>query len=67
MIKAFAVYPEPFWRKDGLNGQAASDTGPVKVTFDNSPPSGKPGVLMGFIEGKEAREWTRRSAADRRE
>jgi hypothetical protein len=22
----------------------------VKVTFDNSPPSGRPGVLMGFIE-----------------
>ena len=67
VIKAFAVYPEPFWRKDGLNGQAASDTGPVKVTFDNSPPSGKPGVLMGFIEGKEARVWARRSEADRRE
>jgi monoamine oxidase len=67
VIKAFAVYPEPFWRKDGLNGQAASDTGPVKVTFDNSPPSGKPGVLMGFIEGKEAREWARRSEAARRD
>jgi monoamine oxidase len=66
VIKAFAVYPEPFWRKDGLNGQAAADTGPVKVTFDNSPPSGKPGVLMGFIEGQEARVWARRSEADRR-
>src|SRR5580704_15771931 len=27
VIKAFAVYPEPFWRQDGLNGQAVSDTG----------------------------------------
>ena len=67
VIKAYAVYPEPFWRKDGLNGQAASDTGPVKVTFDNSPPSGTPGVLMGFLEGKEARTWARRGAAERRE
>jgi monoamine oxidase len=67
VIKAFAVYPEPFWRRDGLNGQAATDRGPVKVTFDNSPPSGQPGVLMGFIEGKEARVWARRSEADRRE
>jgi monoamine oxidase len=67
VIKAFAVYPEPFWRKDGLNGQAASDTGPVKVTFDNSPPSGKPGVLMGFIEGRDARDWARRSQTGRRE
>jgi monoamine oxidase len=67
VIKAFAVYPEPFWRADGLNGQAASDTGPVKVTFDNSPPTGTPGVLMGFLEGKEARLWARRGQAERRE
>src|ERR1700730_9041204 len=67
VIKAFAISPEPFWRQDGLNGQAASDTGPVKVTFDNSPPSGTPGVLMGFLEGNQARSWARRSPADRRE
>ena len=67
VIKAYAIYPEPFWRSDGLNGQAASDTGPVKVTFDNSPPSGSPGVLMGFLEGNEARVWARRSPAERRE
>lgn len=67
VIKAYAIYPEPFWRQDGLNGQAASDTGPVKVTFDNSPPSGSPGVLMGFLEGKEARAWARRSLAERQE
>jgi monoamine oxidase len=67
VIKTYAIYPEPFWRDAGLNGQAASDTGPVKVTFDNSPPSGAPGVLMGFIEGKEARVWARRAEAERRD
>jgi len=67
VIKAFGIYPEPFWRADGLNGQAASDVGPVKVTFDTSPPSGTPGVLMGFLEGKQARIWARRSQAERRE
>jgi len=67
VIKTFAIYPEPFWRKDGLNGQAISDAGPVKITFDNSPPSGKPGVLLGFLEGSEARTWARRSQAERRE
>jgi monoamine oxidase len=67
VIKAHAIYAEPFWRRDGLNGQAASDAGPVKVTFDNSPPSGTPGALMGFLEGKEARIWARRSAAERRD
>jgi monoamine oxidase len=67
VIKAFAIYPEPFWRADGLNGQAASDTGPVKVTFDTSPPSGTPGVMMGFIEGRDARTWARRGAGERQE
>ncbi len=28
VIKTYAIYPEPFWRHDGLNGQAASDAGP---------------------------------------
>jgi monoamine oxidase len=66
-VKAYAAYDEPFWRADGLNGQAISDRGPVKVTFDNSPPSGNPGVLMGFLEGNEARTWARASAEERRE
>jgi monoamine oxidase len=43
--------------RDGsqYRGDAALVIGPVKVTFDNSPPSGTPGVLMGFLEGNEAR------------
>jgi monoamine oxidase len=56
LMKAEAVYDEPFWRKDGLTGQAVSDTGPSKVTFDNSPPDGSIGVMMGFIGGHEARK-----------
>jgi monoamine oxidase len=66
VIKCEAVYDRPFWRAAGLTGQATSDTGPVKITFDNSPPEGAPGVLLGFIEGHDARVWTRRSAEDRR-
>ena len=67
VIKLYAIYPEPFWRADGLNGQAASDKGPVKVTFDNSPQSGTPGILMGFMEANDGREWARRTLADRRQ
>jgi monoamine oxidase len=66
VIKLYAIYPEPFWRADGLNGQAASDEGPVKVTFDNSPPSGSPGVLMGFMEANDGRRWARRTVDERR-
>ncbi|HEU4658142.1 MAG TPA: FAD-dependent oxidoreductase [Capillimicrobium sp.] len=56
VIKCHAIYDEPFWRADGLSGQATSDVGPVKVAFDNSPPDGSPGVLLGFLEGDQARE-----------
>ncbi len=67
VIKLYAVYDEPFWRADGLTGQAASDLGPVKITFDNSPPSGRPGILLGFMEGDEARQWSGRSRAERQQ
>ena len=43
VIKVNVVYDEPFWRADGLSGQAAGDRAPIKFTFDNSPPSGTPG------------------------
>ena len=68
VIKVQCVYDEPFWRADGLAGQATSDTGPVKVTFDNSPPGEKPpfGVMMGFLEGSDGRAWADRSSRDRR-
>jgi monoamine oxidase len=66
VVKCMAVYDEPFWRADGLSGMATSDTGPVKLTYDNSPPDGRPGVLLGFIEGQEARELTRISRTERR-
>jgi monoamine oxidase len=66
VIKCFAVYDEPFWRAEGLSGQATSITGPVKLTFDNSPPDGSPGVLLGFLEGRRARELGRLPADERR-
>ena len=65
--KVHCIYETPFWREDGLTGQATSDTGAVRLTFDNSPEAGRPGVLLGFIEGDEGREWGRRSAGERRE
>ncbi|MBJ7356085.1 flavin monoamine oxidase family protein [Nocardioides sp.] len=66
VAKTFAAYPTPFWRDAGLNGQAASDTGPVKVTFDVSPPDGSVGILLGFVEGGEARRWQRLPEGERR-
>jgi monoamine oxidase len=66
VIKCQARYATPFWREDGLTGQATSLEGPVKITFDNSPRGGSPGVMMGFLEGTEGRVWGERPAAARR-
>src|SRR4029079_13924341 len=53
---------------NGLNGYTFSDTGPIKITYDNSPPEGSPGVLVGFMEGNDGRAFysdnrARRAAA----
>ena len=56
VVKCMAVYERPFWRDRGLSGAVTSVTGPVSVGFDNSPPDGSPGVLLGFLEGRAARE-----------
>ena len=71
VIKCHVAYPEPFWRDDDLSGQATGDRGPVKVVFDNSPPPGadgrtRPGVLLAFLEGNDARFLGRTPAAERR-
>ena len=66
VIKTMAIYERPFWREQGLSGQATSDAGPARVVFDNSPPDGSPGVLLGFLEGRLARQWGARDAAERR-
>jgi len=66
LTKVTAVYDEPFWRSDGLNGTAVSHDGPVNVTYDGSPPDGDPGVIFGFVGGDEARRFRTLSASARR-
>jgi len=48
MIKAVAVYPEPFWRAQGLSGFAMSHQGPFREIHDHSGPDGTPAALFGF-------------------
>jgi monoamine oxidase len=66
VIKCNVVYDEPFWRSDGLSGQAAGDHPPIRFTFDNSPPAGNPGVLVCFLEGADARHYAQLPADERR-
>ena len=67
VIKVQCVYPTPFWRDAGYNGQATSDTGPVKITFDNTPPDKSVGVLMGFMEGSDGRAASELTVDERRQ
>ena len=66
VAKCMAIYDEPFWRAEGLSGQGTSDRGPVRLTFDNSPRDGSPGVLLGFLEGRRARDLGRLPERERR-
>ena len=66
VIKFEAVYDKPFWRSAGLSGYSNSDRPPVHFTYDNSPPSGRPGVLLGFVAGADARRLGSLGAGARR-
>jgi monoamine oxidase len=52
LTKSYAAYATPFWRDQGLSGQALSDEGPVFITFDVSPGSDGPGILLGFTDSR---------------
>lgn len=67
LMKCVAVYDRPFWRAEGLSGMGLLRGGsPIREMFDNTPQDGGPGVLMGFLGGKEWRRWAHRPAGERR-
>jgi monoamine oxidase len=47
--KAIAVFEQPFWRGQGLCGDAISHQGPMMEIHDASPRDGTVGALFGFI------------------
>lgn len=47
--KFVAVYDTPFWRADGLSGDAMSRHGPLMEIHDASGPEGTPAALFGFF------------------
>ncbi len=67
VIKCFAIYESPFWRQRDLCGQAVSDKPPVQVAFDATPQGVKHGILLGFIEGRVAAQWSELGKDKRRE
>jgi monoamine oxidase len=66
LMKAEAVYERPFWRDAGLSGNIRAGDGPIRLAYDNTPPSGRPGVILGFIAGATARPWSLRPVEERR-
>ncbi len=66
-IRCYAVYPEPFWRADGLTGQGADLDAAPQASIDLTPPAGKPGVLTAYIWGPPARHAAALPAVERRQ
>ena len=65
-IKCLAVYPEAFWRSQGNRAWIGLGELPtVSYCADSSPPSGKPGVMVSFIEGTRALATARLTPAQR--
>lgn len=67
VTKVHALYDRPFWRDDGLNGQLVSDEGALCSTFDDSPPDGSHGAIVGFVAGDDCRRLERLGPAARRQ
>ena len=66
VLKMLAVYDEAFWRADGLAGETVGADSPIEMTLDGSPPSGRPGIIMGFAFGPYARQLGALSDDERR-
>ena len=67
MIKVQMIYATPWWRDKGLAGQIVMPAGPAGATFDNTPPSGSPGVILGFVGGRYAQPFRMLDAAARKQ
>jgi monoamine oxidase len=67
MVKVLALYPEAFWRRQGLNGLGIGDLPLLGLTADSSPPGGRPGILASFIAADAVSHWQRLPEACRRE
>ena len=61
--KLVATYPTPFWRDQGLNGDAISHRGPLAEIHDASPADAASGALFGFAHPGAARQPGFRDAA----
>src|SRR5579871_6564947 len=68
VIKVQMIYPEPYWRADGLNGASLDYRGVVGETADSGVPErySQKGIMTGFIYSGQARKVAPLPAAERR-
>lgn len=67
VVKCYAVYATPFWRKEFKNGLVAAPDEMTSVVFDNSPWNGSKGILMGFSLAEKAKQLLQHDIAERKE
>lgn len=53
ILKIIAIYDRPFWREDGLSGEALGLDSYLPAVFDVSPPA-SPGHLCALVPGRAA-------------
>ncbi len=66
VLKIVTIYDDAFWRKDKLSGQSFAVTDPVGATFDGCTTKDKPGLLISFVFGPNARAFGRMTASERK-
>jgi monoamine oxidase len=67
VIKYIVAYEDPFWREDGYSGSVLAADGVVTEVEDATLPDGDRGLLVGFVAGADALEWSDQPATKRRE
>ena len=66
-IRGITIYDEPFWRNEGLSGMTVAPDLPVPVALDQSPRSGRPGILSSYMFGPQAVRASGLDPAERRD
>lgn len=66
-VKVVVAYDAPFWRHDGLSGEAVCAGGPLSCTFDATSHDGALPALVGFVVGHHARRFGARPLEERRQ
>ena len=54
IVRGITIYDEPFWRDSGLSGLSVAPDLAVPVALDQTPRSGKPGILSSYMLGPQA-------------